>query len=86
MKNHELSFADRLGAAAKAKQTQLKKAKANNPANKPGFAERQAARRAVSIAREVRLKDRKAAKEADKIRTAEEEEAKKLAKEIAFKA
>ena len=63
MKNHEPSFADRLGTAAKAKQAQLKKAKANNPANQPGFAERQAARRAASIAREERLKERKAAED-----------------------
>ena len=43
MKNYEPSFANRLGAAAKAKKAQREKARAIDPANDPKFAERQAA-------------------------------------------
>jgi len=75
MKHHEPNFGDRLKAAAKAKQALLEKARAKAPANDPKFAERQAARREVSIAREARVSERKAAKLAAKIREAAEQEA-----------
>jgi hypothetical protein len=53
MKKYEPSFANRLSAAAKAKKAQLENARAVDPAKDPGFAERQAARQAQSVAREV---------------------------------
>ena len=84
MKNHDPSLADRLGAAGKARQAQLEKARAKAPANDPGFAERQAARRAVRIAREARVSERKAAKLADKIREAEAQAAEEAARAIAL--
>ena len=62
-------------AAAKAKQALLNKARAKAPANDPEFAKRQAARRAVAIAREARVSERKAAKLAAKIRETAEQEA-----------
>ena len=68
MKNYEPSFTNRLSAAAKARQALLEKARANNPANDPGFTERQAARRALSVTREARAAERRAAKQAEKIR------------------
>jgi len=77
MKNFEPGFADRLSTGAKARQIQLKKAKANDPKNDPGFAGRQAARRAAALEREARKAkrqaERKAAKEAEEIRKAKEE-------------
>ncbi len=78
MKNYEPSFADRLSVGATARRAQLEKAQVNDPKNVPGFAERQAARRAVAIAREAR----KAAKLADEIRKAKEQ----ADEEIALKA
>jgi len=62
MKNKEPTLAERMSTAAKAKQAQLEKARAMAPANNPGFAERQAARRAVGVAREVRIAERKVVK------------------------
>ena len=82
MKNHEPSLADRLGAAAKSRRTQLEQARANAPANDPGFAERQAARRAVGAAREARAAERKTAKLAEKARKAEERAAEEHARAI----
>ncbi len=58
----EPSLADRREMAAKARQAILEKARAKSAANDPGFAERQAARRAVGEAREQRAAERKAAK------------------------
>ena len=81
MKNHVPNFGDRLKAAAKAKQALLEKARAKAPANDPKFAERQAARREVSIAREARASERKAAELAAKIREAEEQAAEQEARE-----
>ena len=77
MKNFEPGFADRLSTGAKARQAQLAKAKAKDPKSDPGFANRQAARRAAALEREARkakrLAERKAAKEAEEIRKAKEE-------------
>jgi hypothetical protein len=86
MKNYEPSFANRLSAAAKAKKAQLKNVRAIDPANDPGFAERQAARHALSVAREARVAERKAAKLADKLRKAEERAAEEAARAIALDA
>lgn len=79
MKNHEPSFADRLSTATRAREAQLKKARAKAPALDPGFAERQAARRAVSVAREARVAEGKAAKLAEKTRKAAEATARAIA-------
>jgi hypothetical protein len=73
----EPSLADRREMAAKARQAILEKARAKAAANDPGFAERQAARRAVSEARERRAAERKlekaaAAERAEAARKAEE--------------
>ncbi len=81
MKNHAPNFGDRLKAAAKAKQSLLNKARAKALANDPEFAKRQAARRAVAIAREARVSERKAAKLAAKIRETEEQAAEQEARE-----
>lgn len=83
MKNYEPGFADRLSVAAKAKRGQIVKAKAKAPANDPTkFAEQQAARRAVAVAREARQAERKATKLADRARKAEEA----IERELALKA
>ncbi len=86
MRNYEPKFDDRLNAAAKAKRALLDKARANGPANDPDFAERQAARREVSIAREARTAERKTAKLAENIRLAEEKTAEEAARAIALAA
>ena len=86
MKRYEPSFANRLSTAAKAKQAQLENARASNPINDPGFAERQAARHALSVAREARASERKAAKLAEKARKAEERAAEEVARAIALNA
>lgn len=86
MKNYEPSLANRIGAATTARQTQLKKARANNPVNDPGFAERQAARRALNVEREARAAERKAARLAEKARKAEERAAEEVARELALQA
>jgi hypothetical protein len=78
----EPSLADRLGAAAKARQAQLEKARAKSPANDPNFAEKQAARMAAAQAREARVAERKAQKlaaEEERKRIAAEEEAARIA-------
>ena len=68
----EPSLADRREMAAKARQAALEKARAKSASNAPGFAERQAARRAVSEARDVRAVERKAAKAAAAERDAQQ--------------
>ena len=80
---NEVGFAERQSASAKAKQALLERARALDPANDPAFAERQAQRKAVAIAREARVAERrvakaaeaaaKAAAEAEAFRVAEEE-------------
>ena len=86
MKKYEPSFTDRLGTAAKARRAQLEKARENAPANDPGFAEQQAARRLVADKRKARLIERKAAKQADKTRKAKEQAEEEIARAIALKA
>ena len=85
----EPSLADRREMAAKARQAALEKARAKLASNAPGFADRQAERRAVSEARDKRAAERKLAKaaaaerdeEQRKIEQAERAAAAKAAKE-----
>jgi hypothetical protein len=64
-KPKETDFAERLNAAAKAKQAHLEKYRAMLGAkDDPALAQRDAARRAAAEAREKRVLDRKAAREA----------------------
>ena len=74
----QTSHSDRLGDAAKAKQALLENARAKDPRNDPGFAERQAKRKELADARVVRL--------AEQTRWAEEKEAKLLAEQQALEA
>ena len=76
----EPSLADRLGAAARARQAQLEKARAKAPANDPQFAEKQAARLAASEARDVRAAERKVQKRADEERQAQAKAAEEIAR------
>lgn len=62
---NEVGFAERQDAAAKARQALLERARALAPGNDPGFAERQAQRQAVALAREARIAERRAAKAAE---------------------
>ena len=78
----EPSLADRLEAAAKARQAQLEKVRAKLPANDPHFAEKQAARVAAAQAREARAAERKAEKlaaEEERKRILADEEAARIA-------
>jgi len=58
-------FADRLSAAAKAKQAQLDKFRARPGDNDPAVIDRSAARLAISTARDARIAERKAARQAE---------------------
>jgi hypothetical protein len=58
-------FNERLSTAAKAKQALLEKFRARPKADDPAAAERNAARLAVSLARDARIAERKAAREAE---------------------
>jgi hypothetical protein len=64
-------FDERAAASKEAKMALLQRAKSLNPANDPGFAERQAARAEIIKAREQRDAEKKAAK-AEAARLAEE--------------
>src|SRR5258707_7358750 len=61
-------FRERLNAAAEAKKAALEKFRARAGTDDPAVVERQAARKAVSDAREVREEARKAAREQDAAR------------------
>jgi hypothetical protein len=63
-------FDDRLNTAAKAKKAELEKFRAKSGPNDPAFAERQAARHAISVARDARVAERKAAQLASDAREA----------------
>src|SRR5712692_8307261 len=56
------SFDDRLRAAANAKKAELEKFRARSGQNDSAFAERQAARHAISVARDARTSERNAAR------------------------
>jgi len=75
------NFDDRLSAAAKAKQAELEKFRARSGADDPAFAERQTARRAVSIARDARTAERNATRLAGVAREAAEKSARDTALE-----
>jgi hypothetical protein len=74
-KTRDPDFAERLGTAAKARKAHLENFKAKWGPNDPGFAEREAARQAISQAREARAAERKAARLAAEAREAEEKAA-----------
>jgi hypothetical protein len=82
------SVADRQQAAAEAKKQALERYRAK--LNDPGFAERQAARRGVVAAREVRMAERKTAEEARRAQEAAERAARVAAeraeREVALQA
>jgi hypothetical protein len=73
------SFDDRLNAAANAKKAQLEKFRARSGGKDPGFAERQAARQAVSVARDARAVGRNTARLAGIAREADEQAARDAA-------
>src|ERR1700722_11968943 len=81
----EPTFADSQGAAAKARQAQLEKARAKAPANDPLFAEKQAARLAASEARDARVAERKVQKRATEERLAAARAAEETARVAAEK-
>ena len=82
MRQREPSLAERMSTSAKAKQAQLERVRAKANTNDPNFAERQAARRAVNVARETRIAARKAAK----LRAIEEQAAVEVERERALAA
>ena len=61
-------FNERLSTAAKAKQALLEKFRVRPKADDPAAAERHAARLATSLARDARIAERKAAREAEAAR------------------
>jgi Family of unknown function (DUF6481) len=75
------SFEDRLSAAANAKKAELEKFRARSGTNDPAFAERQAARHAVSVARDARAAERAASRLAGLAREAAEQTARDAALE-----
>ncbi len=75
------SFDDRLSAAANAKKTELEKFRARSGTNDPAFAERQAARHAISVARDARTAERNASRLAGVAREAAEKAARDAAEE-----
>jgi len=76
-------FSERLQNAAKAKQALLARVRANAPMNDPGFAERQAERVALSVARDKRKAEAAERKRAEAIRVAEEKAAAAEAERVA---
>jgi hypothetical protein len=81
----EKNFSDRLNEAAKARQAQLERARAKSPVNDPKFAERQAARRQLSLEREERIAKRKAEKLAEEARASAQRAAEEAARIVAEK-
>src|SRR5258705_12189831 len=79
------SFDDRLSAAANAKKAELEKFRARSGVNDPAFAERQAARHAIDVARDARTAERKASRLASVAHEAAEKAARDAAAEAAGK-
>src|SRR5437764_10557517 len=79
------NFSDRMNTAAKAKRATLEKYRARPGPTDPAVIERQAARKAISDAREVRAAARQAARQADAARQAIEE-AGRVAEQLAREA
>ena len=75
------SFDDRLSAAANAKKAELEKFRARSGVNDPAFVARQAARHAVSVARDARTAERKASRLASVAHEADERAARDAAAE-----
>src|ERR1700730_6311542 len=75
------SFDDRLSAAANAKKAELEKFRARSGVNDPAFAERQAARHAIDVARDARTAERKASRLASVAHEAAEKAARDAAAE-----
>ena len=84
---HEIKnsdFTDRLTASAAAKKLQLERAaQARSLADNPAAVERRAARGAISVARDVRVAERKATKAAREAREAAERDAAQAAEAAA---
>ena len=76
----ELSFSDRLKAAAEAKQAQLEKARQKALENQAGLPERLAARATLAAERDKRQAERKAAKLANAERLEQERAAAEIAR------
>src|SRR3954464_5315585 len=70
------SFSDRLNAAAAAKKAALERFHTRPGPDDPAVKEQQAARKAISDAREIRIAERKVAREAEAQRQAAEQAAK----------
>src|SRR5215218_6138793 len=71
-----VNFGDRMNAAAAAKKAMLERFRARPSSDDPAVQEQQAARKAISDAREVRMAERAAAREAEAQRQAAEQAAK----------
>src|SRR3954470_12624473 len=72
MAKNDMDFNERLQTAAKAKAAMRDKAIANSPKNAPDYAERQAGRLAMSVAREKRKAEAAERKRAEAARIAEQ--------------
>jgi Family of unknown function (DUF6481) len=79
--SRKTNFDDRLNAAANAKKAQLEKFRARSRTNDPALAGRQAARQAVSVARDARAVERAGARLAGVTYEAEEKAARDAAAE-----
>jgi hypothetical protein len=77
------NFDDRLSAAAAAKQALLERFRARPTAGDPAWVEQQAALKAISDARDIRIAERKAAKEAEAARVAAEQAAQRVRDQVA---
>src|ERR671912_2659987 len=69
----EQGFGERLSTAANAKKAMLERFRARSGTDDPAVLERQAARQAISVAREARITERKDAREAKVAREAAEQ-------------
>ena len=74
--HHSANLSDRLGAAAAAKKAAVAQFQARPAPDDPVVKERQAARKAISDARDLRAAERKAAREAEVARQIAEQAAK----------
>src|SRR6516164_8768298 len=75
------NFDDRLSAAASAKKAELENFRARSGTNDPAIAERQAARQAISLARDARIAERNASRVVRLAREAGEKAARDAAAE-----
>ena len=86
MNKSDVNHHERLQTAAKARQAMLAKAAALSPKNAPDYAERQAERLAISIARDQRKAEAAARKQAEAARIEAEKAAAALAAQLAAEA